>query len=275
MGPAMTVHDEDTPPGSLAPRAVRTPLSALAVVLAVVALAAIVGGFYWNAARTREAPRAVVGTLDLSSWSFEHDGNAALVGEWGFYWSQLLAPGAALPPRPPRLLSLPETWRSAPDPDIPGRGFASHTLRIRLPPEAVGRELGLTVGEVASASRLYIDGRLARENGRVGTNAGSEIPSVRPGYVRFTPERTEVDLLLQVSNYFRHDGDRCRSSISVSPPVRRRRSRARRGSTTWSWAAPESSPSIVPSCRWGGGRPTRATCSSAVSRSSCWCASPI
>jgi hypothetical protein len=206
MSAVRTIHAETATGEIPLGRRAHRRFSTLAFALAALGLLAILGSMYHSAASDLETPRAVAGTLDLTGWSFERDGAAVLVGDWGFYWNRLLDPSAPLPLRPPRLLALPETWRSAADPAITGRGFATHTLRILLPPDTVGRELGLTIGEVASASQLYVDGRLARQNGRVGTDASTELPSARPGYVRFRPEGPQVELLLQVSNFFRYDG---------------------------------------------------------------------
>ena len=41
-------------------------------------------------ANTKKQPLAKNGILDLRGWSMEKDGPVNLVGEWNFYWKQLL-----------------------------------------------------------------------------------------------------------------------------------------------------------------------------------------
>ncbi len=141
------------------------------------------------------------GVLDLENLALEERGPVSLGGAWVFYWRELIPP-AGLPSAPPgRTLVLPTSWNAA---GLGGEGFATHVLRIQLPP---GRhDLALQFGEIMSASRLWVNGALVLERGTMGRSRVEEAPDTRPGFVRLAGAEGTLELVLQISNHFHFEG---------------------------------------------------------------------
>ena len=91
--------------------------------------------------RGKEVPSIVDGTMDLRAWDFEEDGPVKLDGTWLFAWERPVepAPWGALRAEMPRLVEVPSRWVKTPvsvdEPDtmLPGVGYATYALRLRLP----------------------------------------------------------------------------------------------------------------------------------------------
>jgi len=69
------------------------------------------------------------------------------------------------------------------------------------------------VPQVYTAYRLWVDGKEVIGNGVVGTDAETSVPKFLPRVAVFTPDRTEMVITLQVSN-FHHVNGGIWSSIS-------------------------------------------------------------
>lgn len=157
----------------------------------------------------REAlPEARGGVLDLSRWDFEAEGPVALRGEWMFRYGELLGPAALAkgePPTPPMIV-VPRPWNGmvVEGATLQGEGFATQALRLILPPNH--HDLGLTFGEAYSAERLWMDGRLVVERGRVGRTRAAEIAGVRGRIVPIGRAEGVIDLVLETSNHFHFHG---------------------------------------------------------------------
>jgi diguanylate cyclase (GGDEF)-like protein len=173
------------------------------LLVAVIALAAL------GCRAPTPGPTAAKGLLDLSTWSFDRQGPVRLVGEWTVDWqpaavSQDRGPSAS--PRPPFFV-VPGAWNG--EPTATGRhsglGRATHTLRVRLPDGPLP-ELALALGEDHSAERWWLNGRVVLERGRVGATRADEQPDPRPRRVRFQPEGSTLDLVVEVSNHFHFEG---------------------------------------------------------------------
>ncbi|HDP81147.1 MAG TPA: response regulator [Spirochaetes bacterium] len=172
----------------------------IAVLLLLIALVPRCGGD-----RNPGAPgaRAVSGFIDLTGAGFRST-PVRLNGQWEFYWLKLLSPEDFKKPgliSAPSYLDIPRTWsgyllNGAP---LPGAGHGTLRLRVRFP-EKPGT-LGIKLNEVLLAGKLWVDGKLIGEIGRVGTTAGDMVSQRRVGVYYFTPDRGEFDIILQVSNY--------------------------------------------------------------------------
>lgn len=146
---------------------------------------------------------------DLSSVDFRNQ-IIKLDKNWEFYWLQILEPGEFSFDKveKAKIISLPQTWK------IPGKGFmsrkegyATYRLHIKLPEEKTS--YGIFCRAQSTAFRIYVDGQLLHESGKVGKNVKDSIPSFLPAEVFFTPRQQEVEILIQVSNFdFRVGGIR-------------------------------------------------------------------
>ncbi|HKK66226.1 MAG TPA: adenylate/guanylate cyclase domain-containing protein [Clostridia bacterium] len=161
------------------------------------------------------------GRLDLSDYSFEQQGPLKLDGKWRFMWRELLEPPGSNEPapsdaeqpaparheqgpdqQPPQLIPVPGRWSPSILPEAPksGYGYGTYLLNIRLPAEHP-EEMGLKIGFIGTAARLYLNGRLIYSSGTVGKSPETAQPEWRPEVVSFQPETRELQLLVQVSSY--------------------------------------------------------------------------
>ncbi|KIL39686.1 hypothetical protein SD70_18120 [Gordoniibacillus kamchatkensis] len=164
-----------------------------------------------EAGAAAQTPYAVRGVLDATGWSMERDGDIPLDGEWEFYWNRLLDPHELNDPSSllnPSYVKVPKEWRSYTIDAKPlsNEGYATYRLRIGLAPEELHKHEALYISGVATAYRLWIDGILAASNGTVGTSRDSMIPRNYAKIVTFTPDKQEIELVLQVSNFVQRKG---------------------------------------------------------------------
>jgi len=165
---------------------------------------------------TAASPVATGGVLDLSGWDFSSRPPVYLSGEWEFYWLQLLEPAdfrRADPPVPTGMIRVPGAWNGL---DVGGRraggdGYATYRLIVRLPQAAASPErevapLGLQVPWTFTAYRMWVNGALAAENGKVGVSPSDMIPMSKPRAVWIAPEGDTLELIVQVSNFFHRNG---------------------------------------------------------------------
>lgn len=142
-----------------------------------------------------------------------------LAGGWEFYWHRLLTPAdfrVSLPPRPDGFLELPGTWN---DFKIAGKPIGSKgyaTLRLRVDAGAEKRQLAMRLFHIASAYRLWIDGRLTATNGVVGRNVENEVVVPNDRVVTFQSNGRPLELVLQISNFRARNGG-ARMPIEFGP----------------------------------------------------------
>ncbi len=176
------------------------PASTRSLALLLVLFGALGG----SGCRSRDVPRAAAGVIDLSAWDFEGQGPARLTGEWVFRYRSLDGPSALSPDAEPSapFMSVPGSWNRQ---GLSGLAFATHAVRVRLP-DPPPRQLALALGEAHSAERIYVNGRLVLQRGRVAERASEERADPAPVLVEFAIEGTVLDLAVDTSNYFHYEG---------------------------------------------------------------------
>lgn len=173
------------------------------------------------AGRDVDAPSARQGVIDLSGSDDRLASSIGLDGEWEFYWRQLLEPahfdGPDKTPAP-AYVRMPGAWNGlrVDGTEIGGEGYATYRLRI-LANDRAGN-LMLHLGTIASAYRLWANGTLVSENGRVGTDAETEAPAQSSRLVML-PAGRPLELVLQVSNFHYREGG-VLSPIDIGSPDR-------------------------------------------------------
>ena len=141
------------------------------------------------------------GELDLAAWDPTTHGPVALDGDWDFAWQQLVPP-AANPSERWMRARVPGPWNDleVAGAKIPGDGFATYRLRVRLP--AGSPELALAMQEAYSSYRLYANGLLIASAGTVGENAAASRPSFAPHIASIVRDAGNgLELTLHVSNF--------------------------------------------------------------------------
>ncbi|MFS0559052.1 ATP-binding protein [Brevibacillus sp. 179-C9.3 HS] len=166
----------------------------------------IVPSFTWA---VEQPPRAEQGVLDLRGVDWEDGETVWLDGEWGFYWQQLQSPGTFDSHASEReFMQVPSTWKEGAGArtDISNHGYATYRLSIQLDEQQSGRPLALYMPSVATAYKLWINGKVMAENGVVGENLAEMIPKNYPKVVVFQPDQSQVELVIHVSNFVQRKG---------------------------------------------------------------------
>jgi hypothetical protein len=153
------------------------------------------------------APKAVNGVLDLTTvtWDFKEDGILNLEGEWDFFWSRFLEPKDFLLDKPPvrsTTLTVPGTWngKEINSETVTGEGYATYRLTIPIPPSQIGQALGIKISYAATASRVWVNGKLVSEDGRVGVSRKEMEPHYNSQIHSFTAENP-IEIIAHVSNF--------------------------------------------------------------------------
>lgn len=148
-------------------------------------------------------PVAKSGVLDLRGHDFKR--NVALKGEWHFYWHQLLNPENK-PAKKGILATFPFRWTDYQinGKTLPSFGYASYELQVLLDKNAPA--LRLQMPDVYSAYRLYINGQLALEDGKVSKTTKGFIPHWEVKFLNLKPGTDTLNFMLQIANFAHKKG---------------------------------------------------------------------
>lgn len=155
-------------------------------------------------------PQAQNGFLDLSAWAFQRDGALSLDGEWELYWERLLEPadfrdGDSY--ESVGLIRVPGTWNND-DSNLPNssEGYATYRLSVRFGDNELNKVKALFIPNQSTAYRVWIDGMYMDASGVVGTSREQMIPKYSSAILPFTPERSIVEIVVQMSNFHHRVG---------------------------------------------------------------------
>jgi len=148
----------------------------------------------------------------------------SLAGQWQFYWGQLLSPADFVAASNANIaegttIAVPSSWAGQVlGPDIndgkplPYFGIATYRKQITIPPERVGSQMILISENIGSAYRIWVNGTLVGGLGTLATTMQPaayqvEVPQIRMNLITITPQSSNLDIIIQVSNYsFREGG---------------------------------------------------------------------
>ena len=144
------------------------------------------------------------GVLDLGTWNWTKDGITDLNGDWEFYWETLYTPSSfdSAEKISPVYANVPGFWnRLIPGKRFlePGFGYATYRLKVLCP--ASNEKLALKFLTVSSAYKLFVNGKQIFQTGNVGATKAAAAAAFRPAIVAVTPEHSELNIVIQVSNY--------------------------------------------------------------------------
>jgi len=141
-------------------------------------------------------------SLDLSQTVVD------LKGEWEFYWNKLESP-ERFHGHNSAIIEAPSVWANANYTGLQtlhNEGYGTYRLRIILSEQDKSRPLSLSIPSIASAYKLWVNGKLAASNGIVGTNKESMEAQSYTKIVTFQTHTNEIELILQVSNFAQRKG---------------------------------------------------------------------
>ncbi|HYX37087.1 MAG TPA: 7TM diverse intracellular signaling domain-containing protein [Oligoflexus sp.] len=151
--------------------------------------------------------------LDLRQWNADEHGTIAMEGAWDFYWGQLWTPQDFSQGRvqeEPLALTIPAVWNRMKIGDLAlqANHFATYRAHIQLPENVVQHTTPLTLwmANLPGAYKLWLNGALVLESGRVGRDEKSEIPGNGSTFHTFVADRSTLDIVIQVSSFHHRDG---------------------------------------------------------------------
>lgn len=154
--------------------------------------------FQTHCFNTKEIPPIIQkGILDVNQWDFSK-GYIPLKGEWEFYFNELLYPDDFKNNEfsSKSYLYCPSSWT---DLKLPNIGYA--TYRIKIKNLKYPLMMGLKIPYMNSSYRLFVNGELIAKNGIVDTNPALAIPQHLPQIKVIYNTSSEMELILQISNY--------------------------------------------------------------------------
>ncbi len=155
----------------------------------------------------KPAPKSVNGHLDLATepWDFKRDGVINLEGEWDFFWLRFLQPEDFLAENPPvrsAFIPVPGTWngKDINSEILSGEGYATYRLTIPIHPSQVGQSLALKISYAATASKVWVNGKLISEDGHVGVSRRDMEPHYNSQIHSFIAENP-IEIIAHISNF--------------------------------------------------------------------------
>lgn len=148
-------------------------------------------------------PVALNAQIDLRQQSLNSE--IPLNGNWAFFWQQLIPPQKININRG-ILVDFPFTWvgYKLKGKVLPAFGYATYHLTVLLP--KTNKPLSLSMPDVYSAYRLYINNRLAAVNGEVSTSEHGFIPHWEFHAVELPAHTDTIKITLQISNFAHSKG---------------------------------------------------------------------
>jgi len=178
-------------------------------------LALLLAGCAAGEKTDKSVPAATNGVIDLTEWSWEDDGLAALDGQWSFL--RVRADGKPSPIGEKTTMEVPGTWGSLGTGDgspVEDAGLNEYGLTIRHRSEKM---LALRLPNISTAYELYVNGELAAARGRPDIDAAGTIPYQLPASVFFGARGDRTELRLIVANYDHRNGG-IRTPILIGTP---------------------------------------------------------
>ncbi len=143
------------------------------------------------------------GVMELTNYSFENQ-TIKLAGEWEFYWNQL---NPNLDSKEHILIG--ETWKSKiiNGNTLPGTGYATYKVKLIFSESQVGKIFVIKFFQNGGAAlRISINSENVIQMGRVGKTIETMIPTRKPNFTYFTLDKKELDLTVEISNFYHYDG---------------------------------------------------------------------
>jgi len=144
------------------------------------------------------------GVLDLQNAKFD---KAYLVaGEWEFYWGELLSPDDLKDRIPSNLnfIKVNGDWNNYlfNGNKVKSNGYGTYKLKIIAP------QGGYTIQfhQVLTAYKVWINGNLKVEVGKVDTNKQNSKPKLLINEINFLSEQDTIEIIVQVSNFYHGAG---------------------------------------------------------------------
>ncbi|OFX85814.1 MAG: hypothetical protein A2X00_13485 [Bacteroidetes bacterium GWE2_32_14] len=151
------------------------------------------------------------GILDLSIVDIEKSRSIKLQGDCEFYWNKLLEPKDFQTQNQnlePAFVKIPKSWTTytVKNTKLTNEGYATYRIIIKKLPDTKRTIYGLKVSSVFSNYKLWVNGELLNETGKVGTLKNNSIPQFKYQDIAFIldPEKgptDKIEIIFQISNF--------------------------------------------------------------------------
>ncbi|OEH84149.1 hypothetical protein BHU72_12135 [Desulfuribacillus stibiiarsenatis] len=142
------------------------------------------------------------GLIDLSKIEdFNH--LVKLDGEWKFYENELIHDAQSIEESKKIFVTVPGKWnryetgRKEPK----SFGYGTFHLRIQLSETQINQMVGLKIQNIGMSNKVIINDQVISMSGKPGIDRNSYEMGNVPKYVFYYPEKTELDVLIQVTNF--------------------------------------------------------------------------
>lgn len=150
---------------------------------------------------------------DLSGTDWENSIPINLSSHWEFYWNQLLNPNDFDSNQSlfkPHIVDFrPWTNINLGNQTFSEKGYATYRKRIKIQKETASKHLVIYFSHLHTSSKVFINGRLVQEKGKVSTNPKEVIPDRTNSTIDIITDNIVLDVVLQIANQdFYHGGPR-------------------------------------------------------------------
>lgn len=141
------------------------------------------------------------GMADLSGMDFSHSKLVALDGQWEFYWGKLLMPEAfdfGQMPRMDSFMKVPGVWANNAGTNYTRQGNTTYRMSMHYP--STLKDPALRIQNVASAYKLYVNGKLMAEVGGELDNKLKFKNDEKIILIDLPKATQKIDIIFQVGN---------------------------------------------------------------------------
>ena len=143
------------------------------------------------------------GKADLMKKDFGQSQVATLDDQWEFYWNKLLTSEDFSDEQKPQmdsLMKVPGSWQGmkAGNKVYPDKGVATYRMLLKYPDTI--KDPAISIKRVSRAYKLYANGRLIKEVGKVSDKVSDFKADYKLNIVDLPKDKQELELIIQVAN---------------------------------------------------------------------------
>ncbi len=145
-------------------------------------------------------------TINLKDISLKNHHEIDLKSDWEFYWKELIEPGDFSGKEPLAIVDL-NNWTHFKSPDgqhLPSFGFATYRLTFSIAEDRPN--VSLYIPSAYASSKLWINGKLTSEIGKVGTTKKETLHRRHTQIIPLNTNESTFEIVFQVANFYHNKG---------------------------------------------------------------------
>jgi hypothetical protein len=124
-----------------------------------------------------------------------------LKGNWEFYWEKFYFLEDIQKIEKKDYCFVPHNWIPC-NAQQSGQGFATYYVKIKIPEHWINRNIGLYIPTIGTSYKIFINGQLVEEVGKVAPSKNEQIPLYGSRFFLWKADRLEQHILIHVSNFY-------------------------------------------------------------------------